>query len=140
MLKNFLLIQRAKRYARKAHHGQKDDDGKPYYLHPLQTYKILKCVTKDTDILCGALLHDVIEDTAYNHSDLHKEFNFDIANLVEECTCVERKSGKIFPWLKTREGIMIKFADRISNISRMNNWSEKRRKKYLQKSKFWRSE
>jgi len=140
MLKKFLLIQRAKRYARKAHHGQRDDDGKVYYKHPLKVYKILKLVTDDVDILCAGLLHDVIEDTSYTHTDIHNTFNFNIGNLVMECTCVKKKTGKIFPWLETREGIMIKFADRLSNISRMNSWNEKRRKKYLKKSTFWRSE
>jgi (p)ppGpp synthase/HD superfamily hydrolase len=46
--------------------------------------------------------------------------------------------GYYFPRLKTREGIMIKLADRLSNISRMDSWDIARREHYLKKTKFWK--
>jgi len=41
---------------------------------------------------------------------------------------------------KDDRGIILKFADRLSNLSRMNCWPEKRKEQYLRKSKFWKSE
>lgn len=46
--------------------------------------------------------------------------------------------GYYFPRLKTKEGIMLKFADRLSNLSRMDNWNERRVAHYIKKSRFWK--
>ena len=46
--------------------------------------------------------------------------------------------GYYFPRLKSQTGIMLKLADRLSNISRMQSWSKKRRSHYLRKTKFWK--
>ena len=35
---------------------------------------------------------------------------------------------------------MIKFADRLSNISRMKAWDEDRKNHYLCRSKFWKND
>ena len=48
--------------------------------------------------------------------------------------------GYYFPRLKTQRGIVLKFADRISNLSRMESWDDNRKNHYLRKSKFWKSE
>ena len=44
-----------------AHHGQFDRGGNPYILHPLKVMHYLK--SDDEELMCIALLHDVIEDT-----------------------------------------------------------------------------
>jgi len=139
-VRGMILINKAKHYAKKWHRGQRDDDGKPYYKHPFKVYKLLKLVTNDVDILCAGILHDVVEDTDVSRGEINSKFNPHIGFLVMEVTKNTIKGKKVFPRLHSREGIMIKFADKLSNISRMNSWSEKRRKKYLDKCKFWRSE
>ena len=50
------------------------------------------------------------------------------------------QKGYYFPRLKSKEAILIKFADRLSNLSRMSSWNMKRQEQYLRKSKFWNSE
>nr|WP_072513995.1 GTP pyrophosphokinase [Ndongobacter massiliensis] len=50
----------------KAHRGQKDKGGHPYFLHPLRV--ALGVEGKDARIV--ALLHDVVEDSDYTFSDL----------------------------------------------------------------------
>lgn len=52
--------------AARAHKGQRDKGGKPYIFHPLNVSLNVK--GKDEKIV--ALLHDVIEDTAYTIDDL----------------------------------------------------------------------
>ncbi|MDU5807415.1 MAG: GTP pyrophosphokinase [Peptoniphilus harei] len=59
-------IVRAFFIAARAHKGQRDKGGKPYIFHPLNVSLNVK--GKDEKIV--ALLHDVIEDTAYNIDDL----------------------------------------------------------------------
>ena len=50
------------------------------------------------------------------------------------------KNGYWSPRLKTKRGIILKFADRLSNLSRIESWDKKRQEHYLKKSKFWKSE
>jgi len=134
-------IWKAIEFAEKKHKGQLDDEGKDYFeAHIEHVVKILYNVTKDPDIICAGYLHDTLEDTDTTYEELVEEFNERVANLVLECTHEGKKDeyGYYFPHLKTRDGIMIKFADRLNNISRMSAWDDKRQAQYLRKSKFWK--
>ena len=55
------LLDKAILIATNAHHGQLDKGGKPYILHPLAVMHMLD--TTDEEVLCIAILHDVVEDT-----------------------------------------------------------------------------
>lgn len=137
-------ISKAKMFAIEKHLGQYDDDGKDYFTsHLFQVFKIIEIIaTDDEGLLCAALLHDTIEDTDTTYEELLSLFGEDIANLVYEVTHEGEKDSKgfYFPRLKSQRAIVLKFADRLSNLSRMNNWDNKRKEQYLKKSKFWLSE
>lgn len=137
------IINKAEKFAREKHKGQKDDTGEDYFeAHLRVVLGILMNVTNNKAILSAGLLHDTLEDTKTTYEELKQEFGQKIADLVHEVTHEGQsdKHGFYFPRLKTKEGIMIKMADRLSNISRMENWDEKKKEQYLRKSKFWRSE
>lgn len=136
------LLEKASIFALKKHSNQKDSTGKSYYIsHILQVVSILKEVTNDDKILSAAFLHDTLEDTNTTLRELKQEFGDEIASLVYEVTHEGDKSdgGYYFPRLKSRDAILIKFADRLSNLSRMENWPESRQNSYIKKSKFWDS-
>ena len=83
----------------------------------------------------------VIEDTETEYGEIAIKFNEDIADLVMEVTHEGNKdTGYYFPRLKTKRGIILKFADRLSNLSRMECWDEERQQHYLKRSKFWKNE
>ena len=135
------LSTKAANYAREKHKGQKDDCGKDYFAsHIAPVANLLRFVTMDEEVIAAAYLHDTLEDTNTSYVDLLSEFGPRVASLVMEVTHEGAKDnyGYYFPRLKSKEGIMIKFADRLSNISRMENWSEARQKHYLKRSRFWR--
>jgi len=133
------ITDKAKRFAQEAHIHQRDDNGKPYFLHVQKVAEILSLITKDEDIIAAGYLHDTIEDCGYNYGELKIQFNKRIADLVLEVTHDDYgDKGCVFPRLKTRDAIMIKFADRLSNISRMESWGEERKSHYLRRSKFWK--
>lgn len=135
-----MKINLAKEFAKQVHSGQKDDEGKDYFIHLEQVVNILKQTTTDENILCAGYLHDTIEDGNVLYSELNERFGEQIANLVYEITHDDYGGqGHTFPRLKSREAIMIKFADRLSNISRMNSWDKERQEHYLRRSKFWKS-
>lgn len=132
---------RAMEFAVKAHEGQLRDGGEPYIKHPAQVAQIISLVTDDDELIAAAWLHDVLEDTPVSFEVLEARFGSRVANLVNEVTHEgDDRHGYYFPRLNTQAGIMLKFADRLSNISDMGAWSDRRRTHYMKKSVFWRQE
>jgi len=139
----FKLITKAQGFAVKRHKNQLDDNGKNYvFSHCFQVANIIKFVrSNDFELIAAAYLHDTIEDTPTTYLELCNEFGKRVADLVMEVTHEgSKKRGYYFPRLHTKDGILLKFADRISNLSRMECWDEKRQNQYIKKSKFWKSE
>ena len=136
------IIFKAYKFAKLAHKHQKDDSGKDYFeSHIAPVAKMIQFVCpKDFNLIAAAYLHDVIEDCGKTKNCLTEEFNEDVANLVMEVSHEGKKNtaGYYFPRLSSQRAILIKFADRLSNLSRMESWSEKRKEDYLKKSRFWK--
>lgn len=140
-MKQDTIITKAREFAYTAHAGQfRDTPNIPYIEHPKQTAQILSNVTEDAEVIAAGWLHDVLEDTDITYDELKQEFGARIADLVNEVTNEKNpdKSG-YFPRLHSKEGAMIKFADRLSNLSDMTTWSPNRQQAYINKSKFWAS-
>lgn len=139
------IVTKAREFAKEKHGNTLDDSGLNFFTaHPNVVALVIDLVTngKDENLIAAAFLHDVIEDTDTTYEELVKEFNQDVADLVMEVTQEGEKDshGYYFPRLKTQRGIVLKFADRLSNLTRMDSWPKQRREQYLRKSKFWRSE
>jgi len=135
------FLQKVMKFAKEKHNGQLDDSGNDYFqAHVAQVVLILSKVTNDKDILASAYLHDTLEDTNTTLEELDTTFGSKIANLVVELTKVKQigiEHSNCFPNLKSKEAIMIKFADRLSNLSRLDNCSKEKQRRILKKSKFW---
>lgn len=116
-------------FAAKAHANQVRSSGEPYITHPLAVSFILLELGMDTDTICAAMLHDVVEDTDATLEDLKKLFGTDVAMLVDGVT----KLGKIPLFTKEEQQaenvrkillamsqdirvIIIKLADRLHNM------------------------
>lgn len=141
------LYKKAHSFAREKHRGQVDDDGRDYYnAHLKQVAGILNAVTTDLEVVCAGLLHDTIEDCGVTIEELGREFGKRVADLVSAVSHegVKDEVGYYFPRLLPAENMeaafLIKFADRMSNISRMSSWSRERKLHYLKRSVFWKTE
>lgn len=137
------LIDRAYMFAKQKHEGHLDDDGMPYFeIHLLPVANILRQVTKDEVVIATGFLHDTLEDTDTTVREILDVFGKDVANLVLEVTHegFGDTNEHLFPRLRSRRAIMVKFADRLSNISRMKSWSADRKEHYLKGSMFWENE
>lgn len=73
-------------FAANAHKGQKRSSGQDYIIHPLAVAYILLELGMDTDTICAALLHDVVEDTPVTLDEVRKRFGQDVAMLVDGVT------------------------------------------------------
>ena len=74
--------------AAKGHMGQVDKGGHPYILHP--TRVMLSCKTVEEKTV--AMLHDLLEDTAYTEDDLWEE-GFS-AEVIEAVVCLTKTEGE----------------------------------------------
>ncbi len=79
-------IKKAYEFAEKAHQGQTLASGLPYITHCASVAAILAEMTVPPELVVAGLLHDVVEDTPATLDDIRKEFNPEIANLVDGVT------------------------------------------------------
>ena len=81
--KSLKKIQKAYSVAFYAHINQKRRDGSKYISHPEEVAKILLDLKMDTDSICSALLHDVLEDCDVTKNNLNNLFGPDVAEIVD---------------------------------------------------------
>ena len=82
------MLAKAMILAAKGHMGQVDKGGHPYILHP--TRVMLSCKTVEEKTV--AMLHDLLEDTAYTEDDLREE-GFP-AEIIEAVVCLTKTEGE----------------------------------------------
>ena len=124
------IIERAFRFAKKAHGGIRRRSGEPYILHPIAVAKIASQeIGLGSTSICAALLHDVVEDTDYTVEDIERLFGSKIAQIVAGLTKI---SGGIFGEQASAQAenfrkllltmsedirvVLIKMADRLHNM------------------------
>lgn len=138
-------------FAKKAHRGQvRKFINKPYFgAHVVKVNGIVKQYTTDEDILCTALLHDVLEDcyddVEVGYNELKDIFGKSVADLVSELTSDgdeidDEYEGNKGDYLTNKMinmsngALIIKLSDRLQNISDAFTASERFRNKYFQET------
>src|SRR6266542_545484 len=84
------LVERAYQFAEKAHAGQQRKSGDPYISHPIAAAEIVADLQQDANTVAATLLHDVLEDCGVSSDDLKREFNAQVAKLVDGATKLEK--------------------------------------------------
>jgi GTP pyrophosphokinase len=133
------MVWLAYEMANKAHDGQFRKSGEPYITHPLATAYILTTMRIDVPIIIAALLHDVPEDTAVTLEEIEKNFGTDIASMIRGITKLGKLKyrgaeryienlRKMFVAMAEDVRVMIiKFADRIHNLTTLQSLEGKKR-------------
>jgi len=148
------MIQKAFEFANEAHKGVRRRSGDPYILHPIAVAKIVvSTIGLGYKSIVAALLHDVVEDTAYNIDDIRNLFGERVATLVEGLTKIKtvldnedkarRKSMQAENFKRILltlnddvRVVLIKLADRLHNCRTIEFVSEHKRKKILSETMF----
>ena len=135
-------VNKAYLYAANAHSGQFRSSGDPYVTHPVAVAEILAKFKMDEDCLTAAMLHDVIEDSGIPKSFLKKEFNSNVAELVDGVSKLDKISlnskqeeqaenfqKMVLAMSQDIRVIVLKLADRLHNMRTLEFLSEKRQKR-----------
>jgi GTP pyrophosphokinase len=123
------LLARAYRFSERAHANQVRQNGKPFITHCVEVAKSLAELGLDsTTVACG-LLHDVVEDTNYDLTQIEREFGKKAAEIVDGLTKighlpltsseerqVESYRKLLLSIAKDARVILIKLADRLHNM------------------------
>ncbi|MBQ6621648.1 MAG: bifunctional (p)ppGpp synthetase/guanosine-3',5'-bis(diphosphate) 3'-pyrophosphohydrolase [Mogibacterium sp.] len=123
------VIVKAFEIARDLHEGQFRKSGEPYIIHPIAVSKILANFGMDNETVIAGLLHDVVEDTGYTREQLVKDFDEEIALLVDGVTKLgnikydskaemqaENFRKMFLAMSKDIRVLIIKLADRLHNM------------------------
>ena len=141
------LLLKALAFAAHKHRDQrrKDRAASPYINHPIALASVLVKEGRiaDTDVLCAALLHDTVEDTATTPKELRRVFGPKIAKIVAEVTDNKRLPKATRKALQVRhaaaiseEAKLVKLADKICNVRDVArhppvHWDRKRQREYF---------
>lgn len=141
------LLLKALAFAAHKHRDQrrKDAEGSPYINHPIALADVLvnEGGVTDVEVLCAALLHDTVEDTATTHEELVNAFGSRIARIVAEVTDdttlpkAERKRLQVeHAGQLSSEAKLVKIADKICNLRDVAShppahWDLERRREYF---------
>ena len=127
------MIEKAYEYAEDKHKDQKRKSGEPYFVHLMNVGYILATLHAGPQTITAGLLHDTMEDCDVPKEELAREFDEDVANLVEGVTKIGRLAfsddkeyeaanhRKIFiAMAKDVRVIIIKLVDRLHNMRTLN--------------------
>jgi guanosine-3',5'-bis(diphosphate) 3'-pyrophosphohydrolase len=150
-VKDLPLLLKALAFAAHKHRDQrrKDAEASPYINHPIALADVLvnEGGVSDVQVLCAALLHDTVEDTATTPEELAEAFGPRIARIVAEVTDdktlpkAERKRLQVEHASSiSREAKLVKLADKICNLRDVAvrppaGWNLERRREYFEWAK-----
>jgi guanosine-3',5'-bis(diphosphate) 3'-pyrophosphohydrolase len=136
-------VAKAVAFAVRYHGDQRRPTGVPYLEHLLEALEVLVrgADVTDPDVLCAAVLHDVVEDTSCTVEDVRHEFGDQVATLVDWVTIPdsdgdkgEKKAAKEAYLIGLRgapdDAILVKLADRVSNVQTLRNLSPDKQRDY----------
>ncbi len=125
---------------------RRDSAESPYINHTIEVARILseEGGVDDCNVLIAAVLHDTVEDTDTNLTELEELFGPEVAGWVDEVSDdktlpkLERKRRQIESAAsKSAEAKLIKMADKISNLRDIVEeppvgWSHERCREYVE--------
>ncbi len=128
--------------AEKAHKEQKRQTGEPYIIHPVAVATTLAEMNMDAQTVMAALMHDVIEDTLVDKSEILEKFGPAVADLVDGVSKLTQISfankaeaqaenfrKMVLAMAKDLRVILVKLADRLHNMQTLYGVSAEKRRR-----------
>ncbi len=143
------FVEKAYRFAEQAHDGQVRKSGDPYITHPLAAAEIVAGLQLDANTVAATLLHDVLEDCGVTLEELKREFNAEVAKLVDGATKLEKVDWRapgadsvqaenlrkmFLAMAEDVRVVIIKLADRLHNMRTLDFQPEEKRRRIAQET------
>ncbi|MDX1487977.1 MAG: GTP diphosphokinase [Acidiferrobacterales bacterium] len=148
------MLDRAYRFAHRAHAGQQRASGEPYITHSLEVARILADLRLDHETIAAALLHDVVEDTALSVEIIAEHFGPGVAKLVDGVTKMDMIRGlpargevgkherahseslrkMLLAMAEDVRVVLIKLADRLHNMRTLDSLAAEARRRIAQET------
>jgi guanosine-3',5'-bis(diphosphate) 3'-pyrophosphohydrolase len=135
------VLQKAYEFSLQAHRNQRRYSGEPYLEHVINVAEILADLKMDSTTITAGILHDVVEDTGIDLSEIEETFGTEVAQLVDGVTKIselrfesrEERQAETFRKMllsmaRDVRVIIIKFADRLHNMRTLEHVPEKKRR------------
>ena len=142
------IVDGAYELAATAHSGQRRQNGDAYSPIPSPWLEILVALRLDVRSIVTALLHDVVEDTAYKLTEIEARFGQEIAGLVDgvtKLTRLEQRSDRaeqaetfhklILAISSDIRVLLVKLADRLHNMRTLHSVNDpKKRERFARET------
>jgi len=119
---NLAMVKKAMWVAKKYHAVQKRQSGEPFYSHTFEVTEKLSEYFFETDAIVASVIHDIVEDTVFNISQVGFVFNQNVKNIVNRLTKLDvinkRKLSREWTINKLSQD---KIATTIKLLDRMHN-------------------
>ena len=111
------------------HEGQTRKSGEPYITHPVAVAQELAEMHLDSEAVCAAILHDVVEDTAATLEEIEARFGEEVALIVDGVSKLDQIQFRsraeaqaesfrkmMLAMIEDIRVILVKLSDRLHNM------------------------
>ena len=112
-----------------AHQGQTRKSGEPYITHPVAVAQELGEMHLDSEAICAAILHDVVEDTEASLEQIREQFGEEVALIVDGVSKLDQIQFRsraeaqaesfrkmMLAMIEDIRVILVKLSDRLHNM------------------------
>jgi GTP pyrophosphokinase len=135
-------VREAHELAVAAHQGQTRASGEAYVTHVVEVATLLAQFKLDTSCLVAALVHDVVEDTPVNLTEIEERFGYEVGQIVDGLTKIGKVEFKshteqqvenyrklLLSMAQDARVILIKLADRLHNMRTLEHLRPEKRQR-----------
>ncbi|RZV33270.1 MAG: HD domain-containing protein, partial [Chromatiales bacterium] len=125
-----------------AHQGQTRRSGEPYITHPVAVAHELAEMHLDSEAICAAILHDVVEDTPASLEEIQEKFGEEVALIVDGVSKLDQIQFRsraeaqaesfrkmMLAMIEDIRVILVKLSDRLHNMQTLGAMPAKKKKR-----------
>ena len=122
-------VLEAYEFGEAAHRGQTRKSGEPYITHPVAVAQELAEMHLDSEAICAAILHDVVEDTSATLGEIQEKFGEEVALIVDGVSKLDQIQFRsraeaqaesfrkmMLAMIEDIRVILVKLSDRLHNM------------------------
>jgi len=125
-----------------SHEGQTRKSGEPYITHPVAVAQELGEMHLDSEAICAAILHDVVEDTDATLEEIENKFGEEVALIVDGVSKLDQIQFRsraeaqaesfrkmMLAMIEDIRVILVKLSDRLHNMQTLGAMPAEKKKR-----------